>query len=1117
MSAEIAPLLYRELIHIAEHTAWDARKQASALGALMERLFLDATKREQLAFSSIFARISYVGHIHHFPHETLQIVHLFRRRYARIRDGANAAGRDVRLGIQALAETVHILYQTAIPEAVGRHFPAQGEWRFDAPENWTHKEAARVVAVAQLPEENALLAVDEERPAQTVKILYGLADRNENFSPSIRLVQQIFGFPLTMNLLDIALDDQGAYRPRVFILEPDYLMDVTAIAESFKEHGAEPLYYLVKKFLPYDVTPPILLGNVANFFLDRLLNEPAAPFDQLLRETFGLFPLAYAPMSDKEVLEVRQKAQKHYLNLQSMARGGLAKQGIEPGLSVLEPTFYSERYGLQGRLDLLHRHADKAAIVELKSGQPFRPNSYGIQRSHFTQTLLYDLLVRSVFGAGSDPVKYILYSGADINPLRFAPTVAPEQWEALQVRNQLVAIERMLAAIPPGAETNPLLSRLTAKSGNGKGFLQRDFAQFEQVYARLHPWEKKYFNSFAGFIAREAMLAKVGSADSDSINGNAALWRSSFEEKQQSFAILSHLTILQNQADQEDPWIRFQKTEHTNQLANFRVGDIAVLYPSKKEGDNVLHHQVIKCTITALEPDTVTVQLRYRQFNLFPFQTDAYWRLEPDMLETGFISMYRSLFEWAASPEAVRRKIVNPNPESSTRISKEKAVTQWTGEGMLTNEQQHILHKIIQSPHFFLLWGPPGTGKTSVMLHAYADWVLRDTDDNLLLLAYTNRAVDEICDTLDRLGGTIRDQYLRVGSRFSTAERFREQLLQQRISSVTNRAELRAVLEKRRIFVGTVASFAQNDNLMRLKKFHRLVIDEASQLLEPQLIGLLTRFDHTVLIGDHRQLPAVTTQGPEWTRVNDPELNDMSLTNLSDSYFERLYRRFVLEGRDAAYGKLSHQGRMHRDIMAFPNQYFYDDMLKVLPEPHAAGQEAPLQYRMPEPCAGWERQLTRQRVVFFPTQAEDTLPGQKTSRAEAEWTVRIFQFFRRLYQENGLDWDPSKEVGVITPWRAQIAQIRESLSAAGEKPDSFTIDTVERYQGGARNIIIISCCVHSEYQLNSLVNISGEGVDRKFNVALTRARQHVIVLGNRNILEKDDRYRAFIREYGFDT
>lgn len=142
-----------------------------------------------------------------------------------------------------------------------------------------------------------------------------------------------------------------------------------------------------------------------------------------------------------------------------------------------------------------------------------------------------------------------------------------------------------------------------------------------------------------------------------------------------SFNILSHLEITDNRADQPDPVIIFRKTELTNPLANFRTGDIAVLYPAFDESDNALHHQVIKCTITVLERDYVTVQLRYRQFNLKPFDTEGYWNLEPDLMDIGFASMYRGLFEWAGSSPNKRRLLLGqdaprqnpeiPNPTTS--------------------------------------------------------------------------------------------------------------------------------------------------------------------------------------------------------------------------------------------------------------------------------------------------------------------------------------------------------------------------------------------------------------------------------------------------------------------
>jgi len=1385
VNPDLAPLLYRELEKIAEHPDWSPREQVLALAGLMERLFFEATKQEQIAFSSLFARISYVGHQFHFQEDTLRRVHGFRLTAKRVRGGQVVTEAMVHLGLRAVREAVGVMTggnptpdpgnptpdpsptgrggemptythsffsktSKSISEDISPPLPSRERSGVGLPgsgEGLPPLRSARLLALRDDPDHNCLIARDEENPERLIRIRYALPERNENFMPTIQVIRKVFGFPVALNLLDVDIDSAGDYRPRAIVVEPDYLVDVSAIAECFKDTGPEPYAYLAKKFLPYETTEAILLGNIANFFLDRLLNEPSAEWQSLFRETFQIYPFAYAPMTDSEVRSVSGKAQKHYLNLKNMASGGLAKQGIEPEDCVLEPTFFSEQYGIQGRLDLFYRTDERAAIVELKSGTPFKPNSYGIQRSHFTQTLLYDLLVRSVFGHATDPAKYILYSGVDVNHLRFAPTVAPEQWEALQVRNQLVALERLLTKIKPGDESVSVFGRLRA--AKGQGFMERDFAQFETAYSGLSVLEKKYFNAFTGFIAREHWLAKVGEENTDTLSGHASLWRGSFDDKQQAFSILSHLEIAENRADQPEPCIVFRKTDRTNPLANFRVGDIAVLYPALEDTDTVLHHQVIKCTITELAADQVTVQPRFRQFNLKPFDTEGLWHLEPDTMDMGFAAMYRGLLEWAGASVEVRRRVMglstpdpsNPTPDPSpngrggvmpsemsskipahTHESSAKpsegasedimpplplgegsgvglrktgsfgapqettpldrwaylknfarlhrkypteaesilweqlrgkrfqgikfrrqhaideyivdfvsleyrlavevdgeahalqaeydeqrteylgwfgfAVIRFTNEevmqdmeavrgklaaaiekrkGELEGENQRLTpdpgnptpdpspngrggemssytHKffskisegvlehisedispplplgegsgvglpgpgvglITASPHYFLLWGPPGTGKTSVMLRDLAAWILQNTADNLLLLAYTNRAVDEICEALDSIAGDIRSHYLRIGGKYATAPRFREQLLSTKIAGAKNRAELRAVLDQHRIFVSTVASFGQNDGLLRLKKFQRLIVDEASQILEPQIIGLLTRFDHFVLIGDHRQLPAVTAQRTEATAVSDPDLLSIGLTDMRDSYFERLYRRCQEQGWHWAYGQLDRQGRMHRDIMDFPNRHFYGGQLKPLVDDDPQHrQHQPLWYDLPGFDPFLEKTLAERRVVFLPTEPEETTPGQKTNRTEAQWAARIALFFKKLYALNGKAWHPNKTLGIITPWRAQIAQIRASLSEAGLDPDDITTDTVERYQGGAREIIILSTCVNSEHQLGSLVNLSSEGVDRKLNVALTRAREHVVVLGNEEILKQDERYRTFIEAYRF--
>lgn len=1078
----LVALFQREI----EKISGSPREQVVALATLLERAFFEATRQEQIAFSTFFARIAYAGQRFDFPPAALEQIHHFRLAVKRLRNGAPASENLIKLGQQALLSALEVL---STPP--GAHTHARETASLPMAAKMEPAPSMRVLALRDLPNHQCLVVVDPEEPNRELLVRYQVPGRNDNFNSTIQIIRQVFGFPVNLNLLDVVVDSSGALAPKAFVVEPDYLMDVSAIAECFKDTGQEPYAYLVRKFLPHETTEPILLGNIANFFLDRLLNEPQANWQDLFLETFQLFPFVYAPMQDAQVKTVSGKAQKHYLNIKNMANGGLAKQGIDPADCSLEPAFFSNHYGIQGRLDLFFHTPEQSAIVELKSGSPFKPNSYGISRSHFTQTLLYDLLVRSVFGPAIDPVKYIFYSGVDLNQLRFAPTIVPEQLEAIQVRNQLVAIERMLTRIMPGELDAPIFGKLRA--AKGKGFTERDYGRFEKAYLGLSSLEKKYFNAFTGFISREHWLAKVGEENNDTLNGNASLWRSSLEDKLLNFNILSYLQLLENRADQPEPTLVFKRTPRTNALANFRVGDIAVLYPATTEQDTVLQHQVIRCTITKLDNERVEVQLRFRQYNLKLFETRDFWCLEPDMLDSGFTAMYRNLLEWAESGPAVRERVLGLAAHAPTT----------------TQTPENLVQKIVQSPGFFLLWGPPGTGKTSVMLRDLAAWIFQNTNENLLLLAYTNRAVDEICEALEAIGGDIKNHYLRIGSRHATAERFKGQLLSSKIAGAKNRAELRAVLEHHRIFVSTVASFSQNEGLLKLKKFDRLVVDEASQILEPQMVGLLTHFKHFTLIGDHRQLPAVTAQRPEYTLVDDAELNTIGIADLRDSYFERLYRLCRSNNWHWAYDQLAHQGRMHEDIMQFPGQWFYDGTLKVF---NPSLQQAPISYKLPDQISELERHVAGSRAAFLAVRS-DVATAQKTSLEEAKLCAQLVQFFKQLWLENDRAWLAEKTLGIITPWRAQIAQIQAALSDAGIDPAEVTVDTVERYQGGARDIILISTCAHSEWQLNALVNLNSEGVDRKLNVALTRAREHVVMLGNAEVLAHDERYQAFMEAY----
>lgn len=1113
-SSALAVLFYREVAKVEANEALTKAEKIKAQYRLLSLLIVEMTRQERFHFSTLFARIAYVGHKHQLDKRLQFYIHHFRKQATEIGEGETDSERlemVYALGLKVLVQSIARLLEEEIPEDIDLTVPAEWPAPITPVDIQSFRSRVRVAVLEDDVKVQQFVARDEAHPQELIRVQYGLPERNENFNPTIETIRRIFGLPVTLNLLDVEVDVEGVYRPKAFVVEPDYLIDVTAVAECFKPDGAEPWLHLLKKFLPLPVNKYLLLGNIANFFLDELLANPEATFKELFPKVFHLHPLAFCLFSDKEIREIMQKSQLHFVNLKRVILREFEEEGIDPSHSYLEPSFYSEVYGLQGRLDLLHRSADKSAIVELKSGKPFIPNRYGLSSNHFTQTLLYDLLIRSAFGRGVDPANYILYSSQQEQTLRYAPRLKAQQYEALQLRNQLLAIERLLAQLGTSGkdllkEGRKLFGRLRPRRfPEARGFFRRDLADFAATFDRMDETEQKYFTAFAGFVAREHQLAKTGVQGLESLNGQASLWLNDLMEKQDSFNIISHLKVQENKASETEPVIDFNKTERTNDLANFRQGDIAVLYPYDGGASSVLSNQIFKCTILDITNETVTVRLRSRQFNDDLFERYDCWNLEHDLLDSGFLSLYRGLSGFAGAEKGQRDLLLGRCPPGQAASADVEPPAE------LTEEQGDIFRRILAAEDYFLLWGPPGTGKTSMMLKHLVAHLLNYTEENLLLLAYTNRAVDEVCESIESIGEHLRDHYLRIGSRYSTAPRFRQQLLRVKLERTSSRQELMGIIGRHRIVVATVASISNRPELLQLKQFDRVIIDEASQILEPLLVGLLPRFGRFVLIGDHKQLPAVVVQDKEASEVNDTDLRELGLVNLRNSLFERLYKRCIDAGWDWAYAQLSHQGRMHRDIMDFPNQHFYAGSLRILPEtlPFHRRQLAGLEFSSNGDTPSLAARLAERRVLFLPTPIDAASATQKTNRHEAELISELVEAFRFLYEEEGRPFGPGS-LGIITPYRAQIAQIRQTLEQRGTDPDALTIDTVERYQGGARDIILISLCTNSIDQLTSLVSLSDEGVDRKLNVALTRAREHLVIVGNPELLRHNRIYEELM-------
>ena len=409
-----------------------------------------------------------------------------------------------------------------------------------------------------------------------------------------------------------------------------------------------------------------------------------------------------------------------------------------------------------------------------------------------------------------------------------------------------------------------------------------------------------------------------------------------------------------------------------------------------------------------------------------------------------------------------------------------------------------VATKAVAAKDYFLLVGPPGTGKTSRALRRMVEKFYAQPDTQILLLAYTNRAVDEICSSLNAIAPQI--DYIRIGSELSCDTRYREHLVENVLETLSTRKEVRRRLDACRVYVGTVASLSAKTELFKLKRFDVAIVDEATQILEPQLLWILSAKSSDgrdsvgkfILIGDHKQLPAVVLQSKESSEVFDEGLRSIGLYNLKDSLFERLYRSHLSEEGSMVLDMLCRQGRMHPGVASFPNQAFYAGKLQPVGLLHQ-------QEYIPTP------------VLFIPSQRDTSSLSGKTNLYEARI---VADWAEQIWKESPEVFDAHRTLGIITPYRSQIALIRKQLQEKGipELLD-VSVDTVERYQGSERDVIIYSFCVNHRYQLKFLPNLTEENgvqIDRKLNVALTRARKRLIVIGVPELLKENPIYHHFI-------
>ena len=1093
---------------------------------LLERICRSQMQNESLQMTDLSARISFIAAKIDLSAGEQNRLHTFRLTSNQILNRRLEPTRENLLrDAKTLAFLIRKLSDEDIPDVLYRLLPRADATYIVAPPARERVQRMRV-CFQYADEQNLYVTPLDEVSEKLLLVRYNIPQINEEFAETCKLLWR----HAQVNLLDVAIDNEGVLTPSFIVLEPDYLIDISSLAECFRDYGHHPANYYLSRLQPIENARPLLLGNIANLFLDEWIHaqdEEDIDYRTCMQKAFRRYPIELAACPD---LRDREKERQffddcklHFEHIRETVNDTFHAAGYELDKTdaVLEPSYICEALGLQGRLDYMQR--DMSSFIEMKSG---KADEYAIRgkvepkENNKVQMLLYQAVLQYSMGMDHRKVKaYLLYTRYPLlYPSR--PSWAMVR-RVIDLRNRIVANEYGIQLRNSLEYTEEKLSEINATTLNERGlkgrfwetWLRPSIDSLQEKLKALSPLEKKYFYAVYNFLTKELYTSKSGDVDYEGRTGAASLWLSTLAEKCEAGEIIYDLRIKENHAADEHKahllLVRSEECESRLEsvLPNFRQGDAIILYERNSETDNVTNKMVFKGNIEHLTDNEIGIRLRSTQQNPSVLPAESLYAIEHDTMDTTFRSMYQGLYAYLSATQERRDLLLSQRPPKFDE-SLDTLISQ------AEDDFARVALKAKAAQDYFLLVGPPGTGKTSCALKKMVETFHADKEAQILLLSYTNRAVDEICKSLASIRPAV--DFIRVGSELSCDENYRSHLIENELSSCNRRSEVYERIRNCRIIVGTVAAISGKPELFRLKHFNVSIIDEATQILEPQLLGILcargeddrNAIDKFILIGDHKQLPAVVLQNTEQSAIYDESLLSIGLVNLKDSLFERLYRNcssgndssssIIADNTSSATGRsydmLCRQGRMHPEVALFANRAFYGGRLIPVGLPHQLEDSGHIS-----------------RVAFYPSIPERAGSSAKVNSSEARIVAGLAA---RIYESNQKHFDESRTLGVITPYRSQIALIKKEIETLGIPTlNRILVDTVERFQGSERDVIIYSFCVNHPYQLKFLSNLTEEAgvlIDRKLNVALTRARKQMFITGVPGLLKRNPIYKSLL-------
>ncbi|KAI9851445.1 MAG: Tripartite DNA replication factor [Thelocarpon superellum] len=968
---------------------------------------------------------------------------------------------------------------------------------------------------------------------------------------TIILRQSWFDTPCTVGAFvhligDFALDGRCVVDDarHMLILHPDHLISSTVVADSFGCTRRAVLQDRVKA--TNEANPPQVYGHILHEIFQEAMRTNRWDDDSLaaLVEEVVMRHLESVYEVKLEVSEAIDHLNGKVAQLQAWAKvfvsakpkaGALIndRNGRQARMSVnklldVEEHVWSPMYGLKGNIDATVQitmdddQGRKTLTVpfEVKTGRNTA------NAAHRAQTALYTLLLSDRYDI--EVVYGILYYMETSDVTRI-PAIRHELRHMVMQRNELACYVRDRLELPPMLKSPHLCGRCYAKVpcfiyhkliDGGTSETSGVKEKFNEVVQHLKPEHQTFFQHWDHLLTKE---------ETDMQKFRRELWTMLSTEREQLGRCFANVTIesgATHEAENAPKINRFRYTlvkQAPGPNFSFVDSQIAVGEPiviSDEKGHFALANgyvtQIRKHKITvAVDRRLHNARTRHPGFDAEKNQTFAgimevleegespmvtpaqpepvLYRLDKDEFNNGMATVRNNLIQVMTNgpfgSREIRSLVVEGRRPYFKPVSTAYTLPDGSKQASPNEDQKRAIEKVMSARDYALVLGMPGTGKTTTIAHIIR--ALVSQGKSVLLTSYTHNAVDNILLK-------IRDDNIRILRLGAIAKIHPEVQEFAELAGVPKKTieELQATYHGPQIVATTCLGV--NHAIFNERVFDYCIVDEASQITLPVCLGPIRMAKTFVLVGDHNQLPPLVQNAG--AREGGLDISLFKL--LSDKHPESVVN-------------LEHQYRMCEEIMTLSNTLIYDGLLKCgneavarrsLTIPHMDGLNTQHRPSLSASslqdqglCPGaklgtcWLRDVLDPTVkacfidtdALLPRSREDAKGSRIVNAAEAALCTQLVS---ALLSSGVTDGD----IGVISVYRSQLALLKHHL----RHRVAVEMHTADRFQGRDKEVVILSLVRNNEaHNVGDLLRDW-----RRINVAFTRARTKLLILGSRSTL-----------------